>query len=128
MPDERQINQKIEELFSENENANKDMEEVLLTERSEMVDLSPEEVAEVKDAVKDMLGKKEAREALKPKPKWTWKFYGFYLFKALIFLAEYAFIALSIYFLLPLAINTVVTLIQAVSITTLLTIYRQWIK
>jgi uncharacterized membrane protein len=128
MPDERQINKKLEELLRDSEESNKDMEEVLFTERSELKDMDDQEVKEVKDALEKMFKRKEAIEDQKPKPIWKWKFYGVWLAQALLFLIEFLFLVLSIYFLVPLSINTSMTFIQAFSSGVLLTILRQWKK
>jgi len=128
MPDERQINKKLEDLLNDSEGANKDMEEVLFTERSELEDMTDKETDEVKNAIKDMLGRREAIEEAKPQPKWKWKFYGLWWFRIILFAMEFLFLASAIYFLVPFSINTSVTIIQALSSATLLTILRQWTK
>jgi hypothetical protein len=128
MADDRQLRQKIEELFGEEKKRDGGAEEVLFTERSELQDLTNDDVEEVADYLKHQYAKKEQKEAALPKQRWIWKFYGVWWFRVILFLVEFLVLMLSLYFLVPLSINTSVTLIQAFSGATLLTILRQWMK
>jgi hypothetical protein len=131
MVDDRQLKQKMEELFGESKEtfeAKEDFDEVLFTERSELQDLNDQDVEEVAEYLKEQYAKKEAKQAKLPKQRWIWKFYGVWWFKIILFFVEFLALMLSLYFFVPLSINTSVTIIQALSGTTLLTILRQWMK
>jgi ABC-type multidrug transport system fused ATPase/permease subunit len=128
MTDDRKIRQKIEELFGDSNKSHEDMEEILFTERSELEDLSNEDVQEVAEYLKHRYSKQEEREANKPKQRWKWKFYGLWWFKIILFVFEFLILTASLYFLIPLSINTSITIIQAFSSAAFLTILRQWKK
>jgi hypothetical protein len=127
MADDRQIRKKIEELFGES-NKTFERESLNPTERSELQDLENQDVQEVAEYLKHQFTKEEKKQASLPKRRWKWNFYGFWWFKVILFVLEFFVLTLSIYFLVPLSINNTVTLIQAFSSATLLTILRQWTK
>lgn len=128
MPDQRQINKKLEELFSDNKKGLGDMEEILFTDKSELQDMTAQERAEVEQAVRNMLGKKEAIDSVKPKKVWRWNFYGLHAFRIIKYLLELCIIITLVWLLLPIAINTEVTIIQASSISVLLAVISKWMK
>ena len=128
MPDDRQIQEKLDELYAESQEQHGDYDEVLFGGRSELQDLSPQEEAEVRNFLFNKFQKEEEKKAKGPQLKWTWDFYGFYLFKFLRFMVEFAIIVGAVYLLGPVSINTSITFIQAVCITTLMALIRQWMK
>jgi hypothetical protein len=126
--DDRQVNKKIDQLFADSNKGYEDVDEVFVDNKSEVIDISPEERAEVERAVRAMFSNREKKEALKPRARWTWKFYGLYLASFLVKVAEMLLIALSLYVLIPTSINIDVSIIQALSMAALLTILRKWAK
>jgi hypothetical protein len=123
--DARKINKKIEELWKESEKGNP---QSFNTERSYLDEFTPQEIAELETALGGIFQRKDEEEAKQPKKRWTWKFYGLYLFKFAIWLTEILIVSCITCFLLPIAINTNVTIFQSLSLITLLAVIKKWMK
>jgi hypothetical protein len=116
--DKKDLDRKFQQLFDESEIPNR-MDNIDKTLRN----MDPEEEAEVRDFLAGMMGKKEAK---KPKFKWLWSFKGAILFKAILFVVEFLILNAVLFFLLPISINTTVTMTQIFCGSVLLTFLRQW--
>ena len=115
---ERDLEKKFQEMFEQSELPNR-MDNLHNT----MMEMDPEEQAEVKEHLAKLMEKKEAK---KPKWKWLWSFKGVFLFRTLLYVVEFLILITMMFFLLPLSINTTVTVTQVVSGAILLTFLRQW--
>lgn len=115
---QKDLDKKFQELFDNSEIPNR-MDAI----NNSLMDMEPDEQAEVKEHLAKLMGRKESR---KPKRNWKWSFYGKYIFKALLFLVEFAILTGVLYFFIPLSINTSVTILQALSGSILMTFVRQW--
>jgi ABC-type multidrug transport system fused ATPase/permease subunit len=120
------IKKKLDELFDESKQDIADFEEILSDtgSRFSMEDFTPEERKEVEQAVAEM----QARRPKQPKPFFKWTFTGRLLMKILLYVVEAIILFIGFWFVLPFAINTSVTFLQAGAITALLLYIKFWWK
>lgn len=121
--DKLELQQKLNNLFSESDQRYSN-ENLAYTDRSELVDLSEEEIREVAEYVK----RTEDKKALKKRAKFTFSYFGKILFNFLIILLEIIIVSLVLYILVPFAINKEVTLLNCFSSTIILAVINKWIK
>jgi hypothetical protein len=123
MSKESKIQKKLNSLFESNKKKTEFEEQFFTPEtKMQMEDLSPEEKKEVEEFVRQL----ESHKQYAPEKRWRWKFTGRILFKIILFLVEFAVLTFSIFILLPIAINTSITILQSFGIASLLTILKKW--
>jgi hypothetical protein len=118
------VTKKINDLFKDSEQDDDFFETVLSNSNISIEDFTPEERKEVEDAVRAM----QERRPKKPKKKWKWSFWGRFLFKLILFIVEFAILAIFVTTCAPFIFNTEIDVKQALAASVLLTYIRFWYK
>lgn len=121
--EEIELKEKLNSLFEESDKTFKDPS-YTDTERSEILDLTEEEILEVAEYVK----RHEESKPPKKRPKFTFSFFGKILFNLLLVLAEILIVTFLLWVLIPFGINKEVTIINCWSITLIIAILKKWIQ
>ncbi len=126
MSKESEIKEKLNNLFKEQKKVENDFEEIYTSPQSKLAleDFSEQEKKEVEEAVRDMYDRAPAR----PNQQWKWSFTGRLLIKVLFYVLEFIIWLFLLKFILPIAINTDITIAQSLCGTLILSYFRFWWK
>jgi hypothetical protein len=121
--EEVELREKLNGLFSDSEESYKDAR-LNQTERSELVDLSEEEIKEVAEYVQKIENKKSPKKRY----KFTFSFVGKILFNFILILLEILIVSVVLFLFFPNSINKDVTYLDWLSITIILAVLKQWFQ
>lgn len=121
--EEIELKEKLSNLFADSYETYK-QDDISTTERSEIVDLSEDEIKEVAEYVKRIEEKKSPKKRI----HFTFSFFGKILFNFLIIILEILIVSFTIWFLFPISINKDITYLDWLSITIIIAVLKTWIQ